>query len=286
MKSAALLVSLLLISFLSNAVTLKDAIVSIEQKIAGRVGVAVLDTQNDEIWDYNGSDRFPMMSTFKALMCANMFQKADAGLIDQDKSFLIDEDSLVVWSPVTEKLVGSTITTRKACEATMLTSDNTAANIVLQHLGGPENFTSFVRAIGDNITRLDRIEPELNEAKAGDVRDTTSPIAMVNALRSIFFGKVLTKDSATELKNWMQQNIISSALLRAELPHGWMIADRTGAGENGSRGITALIWNENRNPLILAIYLTETDLSLKERNLVIAEIGKNIFVEFDVKTPS
>jgi len=162
-------------------------------------------------------------------------------------------------------------------------SDNTAANIVLQHIAGPAGVTEFLRATGDDMTRLDRIEPELNEAKAGDPRDTTTPNAMVRTLNKILLGNVLTEKASLQLKTWMEKNTVSDKLLRSVLPQGWMIADRTGAGENGSRGITALVWNTTRKPIIISIYLTQTDLSFADRNRVVSEIGAMIFKAYSVE---
>ena len=283
MKKIILISSCLFISFLTSASTLNESITSIEQRISGRIGVSVIDSHNQQQWHYNGNERFPMMSTFKTLACAKMLQDSDATILDRNKIAPIESDSLITWSPVTKDLVGGTITIEKACEATMLTSDNTAANIVLQHIGGPTGVTQFLRSIGDEVTQLDRIEPELNQAIAGDVRDTTTPNAMNKTLQRILFEDVLTKDSKEQLKEWMKGNTVSDSLLRSVLPQAWSIADRSGAGAHGSRGITAVIWTKKREPLFISIYLTQTELSMSERNLIITEIGKNIFEEYSVK---
>ncbi|MFT5234874.1 MAG: beta-lactamase class A [Shewanella sp.] len=274
---------LLFTSSFVSASNLDEVMTLIEQRISGRIGVSIFDTQSKQSWDRNGNERFPMMSTFKTLACAKMLQDLDSGHLDMNTETEVKADKLLAWSPVTQKLVGSTITVQKACEATMLTSDNTAANIVLQHVGGPQGVTDFLRSVGDNVTRLDRTEPELNQANPGDLRDTTTPNAMVKTLNNLLLGGVMTEVSKTQLKFWMQQNKVSDTLLRSVLPKGWFIADRSGAGGYGSRGITAIIWNTKRAPLIISIYLTETELSMAERDSVIAEIGEEILNKYAVK---
>lgn len=136
MKKSILLSSCLFISFLSTASTLNDSISSIEQRTSGRIGVSVLDS-NDQQWHYKGNERFPMMNTFKTLACAKMLQDSDGDTLDINTMALVKSDELIAWSPITKKMVGGSITIENACEATMKTSDNTAANIVLQHIGGP-----------------------------------------------------------------------------------------------------------------------------------------------------
>lgn len=282
MKKSILLSSCLCISFLSTASTLNDSVYSIEQRTLGRIGVSVLDS-TDQQWHYKGNERFPMMSTFKTLACAKMLQDSDRDILDISTMAPVKSDELIAWSPITTNMVGSSITIENACEATMKTSDNTAANIVLQHIGGPLGVTEFLRLTGDEVTQLDRFEPELNQAKADDPRDTTTPNAMNKTLRHILFEDVLAQNSKKQLKEWMQGNTVSDSLLRSVLPQGWSIADRSGAGANGSRGITAAIWTDEREPLIISIYLTQTNLSMPERNQVINEIGKAIFEEYAVK---
>ncbi|PKH07817.1 class A beta-lactamase [Moritella sp. Urea-trap-13] len=283
MKNILLCISLVFSSAMASATTLNDSLSAIELRTSGRIGAAVLDTENKQIWHYNGDARFPMMSTFKTLACAKMLSASANGELNTSTKILLKSEALIPWSPVTKPLVGSSITVAQACEATMLTSDNTAVNIVLQHVGGPEGVTAFLRDIGDNVTQLDRIEPELNEAKIGDVRDTTTPNAMVNTLNKLLFANVLSNRDKTQLKTWMQDNKVSDPLLRSVLPPGWSIADRSGAGGYGSRGITAVIWHAERQPLIISIYLTETELSMAERNQVIAEIGQQILNQYVVE---
>lgn len=135
-------------------------------------------------------------------------------------------------------------------------------------------------SIGDSVTRLDRIEPSLNEALAADVRDTTSPNAMTKTLNTLLFGTVLSTESKAKLKQWMVENKVSGNLFRSELPGGWYIADRSGAGGNGSRAITAIIWSNERSPLIVSVYLTKTEASFENRNKAIAKIGKEIFKQY------
>lgn len=156
----------------------------------------------------------------------------------------------------------------------MATSDNTAANLVLNAIGGPSSVTGFVRGLGDTITRLDRTETTLNEATPGDPRDTTTPNAMVNNLRKLVLGDTLSDSSRDKLISWLRGNRVSDNLLRAAVPQDWKIGDRSGAGGYGSRSITAVLWPPNRKPLVLAIYITETGATFDERNSAIADIGR------------
>ena len=280
MKKLLLLAGLMVCSTLSYASQLNEDISLLEQQTSSRIGVSVWDTQADERWDYRGDERFPLMSTFKTLACAKMLSDMDSGKLSKNATAKVDERSIVVWSPVMDKLAGQNTRIEHACEAAMLMSDNTAANLVLNEIGGPKAVTMFLRTIGDKATRLDRIEPRLNEATPGDSRDTTTPNAILNTLRTLVEGDTLSYESRVQLKIWMQDNKVSDSLMRSVLPTGWSIADRSGAGGHGSRGINAIIWKENHRPVYISIYVTETELSLQARDQLVAQISQLILQKY------
>ncbi|MGI4796225.1 MAG: serine hydrolase, partial [Janthinobacterium lividum] len=152
-------------------------------------------------------------------------------------------------------------------------SDNVAGNKVLDSIGGPTGLTEYMRSIGDTVTRLDRREPELNEATPGDRRDTTTPAAIAKSLRRLVLGDALSTLSRQQLTAWLLADEVGGPLLRASLPKEWRIADRTGAGGHGSRGIVAVIWPPGQAPIVAAIFLTCTDATMDQRNGSIAELG-------------
>ncbi|MFB0980352.1 MAG: class A beta-lactamase [Alteromonadaceae bacterium] len=266
--------------FSVQANTISKVIDEQERKIGGRIGVSIYDVTANDLWNYNGNLRFPLMSTFKTLACAKLLSDVENGIQSLDNSTVITKKSLVTWSPITEQRVGEKVTLKEACSAAMIMSDNTATNIVLKGIKGPEALTQFLRSIGDDVTRLDRIEPYLNEAIDGDERDTTTPNAIVKSLHTLLFGDVLSTLSKEQLKKWMMDNRVTGSLLRSVLPELWSIADRSGSGGFGSRAITAVVWSDKKTPLIISIYLTQTKISFDQRNKTIADIGKEIFTVY------
>lgn len=251
-----------------------DAARQAEKRLGARVGLAVLDTGSGERWSYRARERFPMASTFKVLACGALLARSDAGGEDRNRRVPIARSDLVTYSPVAKGWVGQEVTLDALCAATLRTSDNTAANKVLEALGGPASVTAFLRSIGDPVTRLDRWETELNEAAPGDERDTTTPAAMVNALQALLLGDALSPSAQQALTAWLVDNEVGGPLLRAGIPADWRIGDRTGAGGHGTRGVVAIIWPPERAPLIAAVYITQTEASMAHRNEAIASIGR------------
>ncbi|MEO2217785.1 class A beta-lactamase [Chromobacterium vaccinii] len=253
---------------------LKKAVQAEEKTLRARVGVAVLDASGGEAWSYRGDERFPINSTFKAFACAALLAKVDRKEATLEQTASIDQSMLAGWSPITEKrLAPQSMTLDEVCQAAVSYSDNTAANVVLEAIGSPAGFTAFMRRIGDERTRLDRTEPDLNEGTPGDPRDTTTPNAVVASLRKVMLGDALSAASREKLGRWMREDRVADELLRASLPAGWEIADKTGAGGYGSRNIIAVIWPPGRAPWLLGVYVTQTEASMPMRNQAIARIG-------------
>lgn len=239
-----------------------------------RVGYILLDLNSGKtLKSVNSEDRFPMMSTFKALLCGAVLSRIDAGHEQLDRRIHYSQDDLVEYSPVTEKHLTDGMTVRELCNAAITMSDNTAANLLLKTIGGPKKLTAFLHNMGDHVTRLDRCEPELNEALPNDERDTTTPAAMAKTLRKLLTGELLTRASRQQLIDWMEADKVAGPLLRSVLPDGWFIADKSGAGERGSRGIIAALGPDGKPSRIVVIYTTESHANMDERNKKIAEIG-------------
>ena len=256
---------------------LTETVKQIEENLAARIGIAIHDEQSGRRWAYHADDRFPMLSTFKTLACALLLFRVDAGEENLDRVVTIEPRDLVIYSPITETRVGlEGMSLAELCEATMFMSDNSAANIILDTIGGPSALTKFLRSIGDGSTRLDRQEPDLNKATPGDLRDTTTPNSMALTYKKIVLGDVLSPKSRQRLTDWLVGNKVGNALLRAGVPNDWKVGDRTGAGGHGSRAIAAVMWPPAHAPVIAVIYITETDATIDERNAAIKRIGKAI----------
>ncbi len=254
---------------------LSRALEDTEARLGARLGASILDTETGNLWQHRNGERFPLNSTFKTLASAAVLARVDAGEEDLERRITFAESDLVDWSPVTEKHVGDEgMTLGELCQAALQWSDNSAANLVLDAIGGPQGLTEYMRTLGDDVTRLDRWETELNEGTPGDPRDTSTPEAMCQSLQKILLGDALSAESRQQLEDWMLGDKVADDLLRAAIPQDWRIADKTGAGGYGSRNIIAVIWPPQRQPVIAAIYLTETEASMEESNAAIADIGR------------
>ncbi|HMA50561.1 MAG TPA: class A beta-lactamase [Magnetospirillaceae bacterium] len=259
---------------------IQDRLREVESGVGGRLGIAALDMESDRRVDYRSSSLFPMCSTYKLLLAGAVLSKIDHGKESLDREIPLTQADLLDYAPVAKPLLAKgKITIAEACAGAIVDSDNTAANLLLTSIGGPGALTLFARALGDKTTHLDRVEPFLNEATPGDARDTTSPAAMLNDLGVLVLQDALSKTSRDLLADWLVKSRTGMAKLRAGMPDGWKIGDKTGMGERGSTCDIAIAWPPGRKPLLIAAYLTESSAALAERNKALADVARLVVAE-------
>ncbi len=208
---------------------LANRILSIEERTGARIGVAALDTGTGKRLDYRSEERFPMCSTFKFLAAAAVLKRVDDGQEKLDRFVSYGAKDILEYAPVTKAhLKDGGMTLGPLCAAAIEQSDNTAGNLLLDAIDGPAGLTNFARNLGDNVTRLDRKEPELNSAIPGDERDTTSPAAMCADMQRVLLGKVLSESSQHQLEDWLQHNETGALLIRAGVPKTWTVGEPSG----------------------------------------------------------
>ncbi len=286
LAGAVLLVSVLGAPLLSEA-DFSARVAELESAHGGRLGVMALDTGTGRRVGYRSDERFAMCSTFKLALAAQVLARVDAGREQLGRPVRFGEKELLDYAPVArEKVGGGAMGVEEMCAAVVEVSDNTAANLLLESVGGPRGFTAWLRSLGDETTRLDRIEPELNTNLAGDERDTTTPAAMVSTLEKILAGPVLGSSSREKLISWMERCVTGRARLRAGFPAGWRAGDKTGSGAGGATNDLAIAWPPGRAPLIVAVYYSGSGGSVEAREAVLAEVARLVAGKFAARVPS
>jgi beta-lactamase class A len=253
----------------------------IEARAGGRVGVFALDTGNGRHLAHRSDERFAMCSTFKWVLTAAILARVDRARLSLDEHLPYGPDALLEYAPVTrEHVAEGFMTVRALAEAAVTLSDNTAANLLLAKLGGPAAFTEFVRSLGDSVTRLDRNEPALNSNAPADLRDTTSPHAMVGLMRKVLCGDGLSSGGRELLLSWLRANQTGKERLRAGLPQDWVVGDKTGTGQRGAVNDVAIAVPPGRAPILIAAYLSDGTAGSPALAAAHAEIGRLVTREF------
>lgn len=241
----------------------------LEEEFGARLGVFALDTGSGEEVAYRADERFAYASTFKSLAVGALLRQRTVEELAEVVSYTAED--LVAYSPVTERHVGTGMTLREVCDAALRYSDNTAGNLLLEELGGPEGLEAALREIGDEVISVDRFETELNEAVPGDERDTSTPRAMAVSLQAFVLGDVLEEDRREILVDMMLGNTTGDELIRAGVPDGWEVADKSGAGGYGTRNDIAVLWPPDGAPVVMAVMSDRGEEDAAYDNALVAE---------------
>ncbi|MEK6443808.1 class A beta-lactamase [Pseudonocardia sp. T1-2H] len=229
----------------------------IEQRYARRIGVHALDTVTGATAGHRDTERFLMCSTAKSLMAAFVLHLSttDPGLLDRRVTYTGAD--LLEYAPITSTHLGTGMTVAELCAAAVTVSDNTAHNLLLRETGGPAALTAYLAGLGDAVTRADRPEPALNEP-AGD-QDTTTPAALAATLRTLTTGDALPAARRDQLVAWLRANTTGDAQIRAGVPAGWQVGDKTGSGFAGEKNDVGVLTPPQGAPIVLTVFTVPTD---------------------------
>jgi beta-lactamase class A len=241
-----------------KTVDLSNTLMTLQAKYNVLFGIAAVDTRGGRTFEWNADDRFALCSTFKVYAVAAILRLAERKELDLNDKVPITRQDIVMSSPVVSDHVGELMSYYELSRAALVRSDNTAANLLLRRLGGPGAVTRFARSVDDSQARLDRWEPELNEARAGDPRDTGTASALAAGYRKLILGNGLSTEYRRMLTSWMRSSVTSRQRLRAGLPVGWVAADKTGSGAYGTANDAGVVWSPTGSSLVLVVFSRST----------------------------
>jgi beta-lactamase class A len=249
----------------------------LEEEFDARLGVYAVDTGSGEEIAHRPDERFAYASTHKALSAGAVLQQNT--LEEMEEVVTFTEEDLVDHSPVTEQHVDTGMTLMEVADAAVRYSDNTAANLLFDELGGPDGFEDVLEGIGDDVTDPERIETELNAWTPGDTRDTSTPRAMAGSLREFTLGDALPEDRREVLNDMLVNNTTGDELIRAGVPDDWKVGDKTGAGSHGTRNDIAVLWPPEGAPIVLAVMSSRDEEDAEYDNALIARAAEVVAEE-------
>ncbi len=228
-------------------------IAKIEKDIGVRIGVYALDTSNNNVIEYRAEENFPFQSTFKVIAVAKLLKQSEANQNLLKKKIKIQEEDILSWAPVTKNNIGKSLTLEDLASAAISHSDNTATNLILRELGGPQEITQFAAYLGNKSFTLKHYEPEL-KSNPNKEMDVSTPKDMALSLYNLLLGDKLGLDTRSKLLSWLRNSKTGSEKVAAALSDNWMVASKTGSGSYGVSNDLAMVWSTNCKPIILSIY--------------------------------
>ncbi|HEY4284719.1 MAG TPA: class A beta-lactamase [Chthoniobacterales bacterium] len=251
------------------------AFAELESRTKSRIGLAAIDVSTHRRVEYRAHERFLMCSTFKVPAVAAVLKRVDDKKEQLDRFVRYSQDQLLAYAPVTRAHVDEGgMTLGALCAAAIEQSDNTAGNLLLNAIGGPKGLTDLLRGLGDQFTRLDRPEPDLNVPVPGDDLDTTTPAAICADLEKFFGSDFLSPTSREWLENWMQDSQTGLKMIRATVPADWKVGNKTGRSSQGATNDLAVARRPNGAPIFLAVYVVDPGESAEARDKLVADLAK------------
>ncbi|MFG2603539.1 class A beta-lactamase [Streptomyces sp. NPDC048514] len=245
----------------------------LEQRYGARLGVYARNVRTGRTVAHRAGERFPMCSTFKAFAAAAVLRD-QGGCAPLDQVVHYPPHDILPNSPRTEEHVGTGMTVAALCAAAIQYSDNAAGNLLLRRTGGPDGLTRFFRSLGDDVSRLDRWETELNTAIPGDLRDTTTPQAVAGSLERLTLGRALDGSARDQLVAWLKGNTTGAARFGAGLPREWVLADKTGTGSYATANDIGVAWTAHGTPVVLAVLSTKSVQDAAVDDALVAEAAR------------
>ncbi|MEV6012535.1 class A beta-lactamase [Streptomyces sp. NPDC051976] len=252
---------------------------ALEDRYHAHLGLFVLDTGTGRSVAYQADDRFAMCSTAKALAAGAVLRKADDAALGRTVTY--GRSDLLDYAPVTSRHVDHGMALSAVLTAALQYSDNTAENLLLRELGGPPGLQRAVREWGDTTTHVDRTEPAVNDATPGDIRDTSTARALATDLRALLLGTALPTAHRALLTDWMTHNTTGGPYIRAAVPKGWKVADKTGSGAHGTRNDIAVVRPTHGAPLVITVLTHRTRPNTPSDDPLIAEAVRTALKSLD-----
>lgn len=266
----------------ADSSSIQNKLAKLETSSGGQIGIYAINTANDTSLQYRANERFPMGCTSKVIGVAAILNKSmsDSSLLSQKVRYT--KNDLANWNPITEKHLNSGMTVAELCAAAISYSDNTAMNLLVEKLGGLEQINVFARSINNRSFRQDNGWPgEALSGGKGNLKDSSTPKAMAKSLQTLAFTDALAKPQQKLLLSWLKANTTGNSRIRAGLPKGWIVADKTGTGSDyGTTNDIAIIWPPKCAPIIMAIYYTSDNKKAPKREDILASVTRLLINKF------
>ena len=284
MKYLILFFTIIFLVITSSFADTLDKLKNLEKNFDGKIGVYALNTNNNQIISYRADERFPVQSTMKLIGVSALLKKSNSNKKLLKEKIHYKKNDVMFWHPVTGKYIKTGMTLEALAESAITYSDDPAMNLILKKFGGPEFATDFAHTMGNLSFNVTHYEGDLNSTPT-NIEDTSTPKDMAMSLQKLTLGNTLSPSHREQLITWMRNNTVGYKRIRAGVPSGWIVADKTGSGDYGIANDIGILWSPLCKPIVLAIYTIRTTQNAKKRDDVVALATKIVLDEFAKNSP-
>ncbi|HYO62951.1 MAG TPA: serine hydrolase [Pyrinomonadaceae bacterium] len=244
------------------------------ERAGGEPGVAVVHVETRRAVEVGGAKPLPMFSVFKLPLAVAVLKEAEEGRLRLDEKLLIrPEDAAPGWRGNSELWRNPVeLTPTELLEVSIIRSDNTSSDKLLELVGGPEVVTRRMRELALRNIVVNASVREFSGKREHPNTGTASDLAEL--LARLQRGEVLGPAQFALLRGFMERATTGLKRLRGDLPPGTVVADKTGSGETATNDVGLITLPEGRGHLAMAVLLSGSKLSVEAQEKLTAELAR------------
>jgi len=262
---------------------LEARLAELAAKAGGNVGISVLQVESGRRVTVGGQLWIPLQSVFKVPLAVAVLRDVQAGHASLEQMITVRAEDRAPGVAMNEQKwtqVPRAVSVRQLLEYSLVDSDNTSSDKLLDLIGGPAVLTETMHSLG--FQEIAVRAPTKAMGPAGELPNQATAEALAGLLASLVRGEILQVRQSALLWELMGRARTGERRIRAGLPPGTQVVDKTGTGAHGSTtndvGVVTLPGSAGH--LAMAVLISGSSLPSRAQEELIAEIARTAFNEF------
>ncbi|MDR2038750.1 MAG: class A beta-lactamase, subclass A2 [Bacteroidales bacterium] len=273
--------------------SLRNRIKILIQGKKARIGVAIMDSRDNDTLTFDRHFHFPMASVYKYHIALSVLRLVDFGRMKLDQKILVTKEELIpdTHSPLRDEHPEGNVnlTLSELLEYMVSKSDNNACDILLKLMNGPKRVEQIVKSIGVNDISIVNTEQEMHEDAGKMLNNWTTPYSAVKALAILDRQDILSESSRNFLWKLMSTSSVGSDKIKGKLPKTAIVGHKSGSSLRNDEGIKmadndiGVVRLSGNNHYIIAVFITDSDEDDQANATIIADISRLAWDFYNVK---
>jgi len=249
----------------------------------GKVGICIVHVESGRRVTVGGQQWLPLQSVFKLPLAIVVLRDVHGGQVSLDQMLTVraeDRAPGVASNAKKWEQVPREVSVRQLLEYSLVDSDNTSSDKLLELLGGPKALTERMQSLG--FPGIVVRSPAKAMGSSGELPNEGTPEALASLLASLQRGEVLEGPQRALLWDLMGRARTGERRIRAGLPTGTQVVDKTGTGASGTAtndvGVVTLPGSAGH--LAIAVLIAASSLPARAQEDLIAQIARTAFDSF------
>jgi beta-lactamase class A len=252
-------------------------------KAGGKVGISVIHVESGRSVTVGAQQWLPLQSVFKLPLAIAVLRDVQGGQVSLDQMLTVRAEDRAPGVAMNEKKweqVPRTVSVRQLLEYSLVDSDNTSSDKLLDLIGGPAALTGRMQSLG--FQGIAVRAPTKAMGPSGELPNEGMAEALARLLAALERGEILEASQRALLWDIMGRAQTGERRIRAGVPAGTQVLDKTGTGGNGSatNDVGLVTLPNDTGHLAIAVLIAASPLPARAQEDLIAEIARTAFNGF------